>query len=177
MKIYNYLIILLFITNKSLSQNNQLKKTGDYLRIILPVSALSTSFILNDKNGKKQFAKSFIATQLITFGLKTVIHKPRPDLSNNNSFPSGHTSTVFQSAAFIQKRYGWEYGIPAYVLAGVTGYSRINAKKHDYWDVFAGAVIGISSSYLFTTNRDYKKINLTYNANKNGGTLNFRYTF
>ncbi|WP_419213141.1 hypothetical protein ACNR9Q_03095 [Maribacter sp. X9] len=30
------------------------------------------------------------------------------------------------------------------------GYCRINAQKHDGWEVLAGAVIGISSAYIFT---------------------------
>ena len=52
--------------------------------------------------------------------------------------------------AFIQRRYGWKWGIPAYVVSTYVGWSRVYGKKHDWWDVAAGAAIGVGSSYLFT---------------------------
>lgn len=42
--------------------------------------------------------------------------KDRPDDSGDDSFPSGHTDS-FMAATFIQQRYGWQYGLPAYVAA------------------------------------------------------------
>ncbi len=92
-------------------------------------------------------------------------------------FPSGHTSTTFQSASFIQRRYGWKYGIPAYALAAFTGYSRINAQKHDGWDVLAGAVVGIGSSYLFTTPYQKEHMELTLSSWQNQRLLGFTYKF
>ena len=50
----------------------------------------------------------------------------------------------------MRKRYGWEYGIPAYVAATFVAYSRVESDQHYTRDVIAGAVIGIVSSYLFT---------------------------
>jgi membrane-associated phospholipid phosphatase len=154
------LLSIFFYSIFSFSQNNTEELTsgqqtvstiGDVLLFGMPIAAGLTTIIIKDKEGSWQFAKGFLVNQALTIGLKAIVQKPRPDLSNNNAFPSGHTSTTFQSAAFIQKRYGWKYGIPAYALAGFTAYSRIAAKKHDGWDVAAGIVIGVGSSYLFTT--------------------------
>jgi membrane-associated phospholipid phosphatase len=50
----------------------------------------------------------------------------------------------------MRKRYGWEYGIPAYAAATFVAFSRVEAKDHYTHDVIAGAFIGIASSYLFT---------------------------
>lgn len=61
-----------------------------------------------------------------------------------------HSSVSFTSASFIQRRYGWEWGIPAYVLSTYVAWSRVYSKKHDGWDVLAGAAIGIGCSYIFT---------------------------
>ena len=61
-----------------------------------------------------------------------------------------HTSVSFAGAAFIQRRYGWKWGIPAYAVASYVGWSRTYGKKHDWWDVAAGAAIGIGSAYIFT---------------------------
>ena len=57
---------------------------------------------------------------------------------------------AFQGAAFIQRRYGWKYAIPAYLVSGYVVWGRVYAKRHDCWDVLAGAAIGIGSSYIFT---------------------------
>lgn len=140
-------------------QNETIQSSGDVLLFALPATALGTSLILGDYKGTWQFTKGALLNVAVTYGLKYAIRKDRPYDNGTLAFPSGHTSTTFQSAAFIQKRYGWKYGIPAYVLAGFTGYSRLQAHKHDGWDVLAGAIIGIGSAYLFTT--PYEKEHLT----------------
>lgn len=139
------------------TQNNH-KTVGDVLLITLPTLAMGSTFIWQDgQKGTYQFSKALAGTIAITYGLKLAINKPRPNRENNKSFPSGHTSVAFACAAFVQKRYGWEYGVPAYLLAGYVGYTRIKATKHDGWDVLAGAAIGVGTSYLFTKRYDNKK--------------------
>jgi len=169
--------ILYLCFQSSYSQNKTIKTSGDVLLVALPIAAISTTLIIGDKKGAWQFTKGFLVNGAISFGLKSIISKERPNMENNNSFPSAHTSVTFQSASFIQKRYGWKYGIPAYVLAGFTGYSRIDADKHDVLDVLAGAIIGVGSTYLFTTPYQQKHMELTY-SNKDGNYLiGFRYKF
>ncbi|MFI8603562.1 phosphatase PAP2 family protein [Cellulophaga baltica] len=143
--------LLLLGCQPLIAQDKAIETSGDILLFSLPVMALTGSLIARDYEGTWQFTKGAILNQGVTIGLKYVLNKNRPYGNGERAFPSGHTSTTFQSAAFIQKRYGWKYGIPAYVLAGFTGYSRINSQVHDGWDVLAGAVVGIGSAYLFTT--------------------------
>ena len=50
----------------------------------------------------------------------------------------------------MRKRYGWEYGLPAYAVASFVAYSRVESGEHHPQDVVAGAAIGIISSYIFT---------------------------
>jgi membrane-associated phospholipid phosphatase len=50
----------------------------------------------------------------------------------------------------MRKRYGWEFGIPAYAAATFVAVSRVEAKEHHVQDVLAGAAIGIASSYLLS---------------------------
>jgi membrane-associated phospholipid phosphatase len=85
----------------------------------------------------------------VTYGLKYTISEKRPN-GGSRSFPSGHTSLSFSAAEFMRKRYGWEYGVPAYAVASFVGYSRVESNQHHPRDVFAGAAIGILSSYIFT---------------------------
>ena len=72
----------------------------------------------------------------------------------DDAFPSGHASSAFQGAAFIQRRYGIKQAWPAYVLATYTGWTRVDADKHDTTDVLAGAALGIASSFVFAKRRD-----------------------
>ncbi|MGB5417813.1 phosphatase PAP2 family protein [Algibacter sp.] len=159
------------------SQNNTVETTGDILLFALPVATLASTFIINDTKGSWQFTKGLLVTEAVTFGLKASIIKKRPDLSNNNSFPSGHTSTTFQSASFIHIRYGFKYSIPVYALAGFTAFSRIDADKHDGWDILAGAIIGIGSSYIFTSEYQKEHMELTFNSQEDNYLIGINYKF
>jgi membrane-associated phospholipid phosphatase len=72
----------------------------------------------------------------------------------------------------MRKRYGWIYGIPAYVAASFVGYSRVEEKAHYAHDVLAGAAIGILSSYLFTTPYKGWQIKADVDGNYYGLSLN-----
>ncbi|EGR3322371.1 phosphatase PAP2 family protein [Vibrio parahaemolyticus] len=81
---------------------------------------------------------------------KKTIDEERPDKSDNDSFPSNHTANAFASATNLYLRYGWEAGLPAYSMAALVGVGRVEAKKHYWRDVLAGAALGTLSAYIFT---------------------------
>ena len=83
--------------------------------------------------------------------LKGTIDKPRPDKTNNNSFPSGHTSAAFTGATFIHRRYGFNSAWTAYIAASFVGYTRVYAEKHYWEDVLAGAILAGINSWIFTS--------------------------
>lgn len=126
------------------------RTSGDVGAILLPVAGLTAILINKDWEGLKQGVFAGATTLGVTYALKYIVKKDRPDHSDNHSFPSMHTSVSFTAAAFIQRRYGWKWGLPAYVLSTYVGWSRVYGKKHDWWDVAAGATIGAGSSYIFT---------------------------
>ncbi|WP_303315165.1 phosphatase PAP2 family protein [Flavivirga abyssicola] len=171
------LTILLVNCFYSFSQNKTIETAGDVILFTAPVAAVTTTLLFKDKKGRWQFTKGAILSSIITYGLKLSINKSRPDASNENSFPSGHTSVTFQAASFIHKRYGFKKSIPFYVLAGFTAFSRIDAKKHDHWDILVGALVGIGSSYLFTTPYQKKKLSLSFSNNNNNYLIGFKYKF
>lgn len=81
--------------------------------------------------------------------LKNTTHVMRPDGSNRNSFPSGHTATAFMTATMLSKEYGYLspwVSIGAYSIATATGLTRVANNKHWLSDVMVGAGIGILSS-------------------------------
>ncbi len=81
---------------------------------------------------------NFAYTELI----KVTVRRERPNGQDNQSFPSGHTSNAFALASVAERHYGWKIGVPAYLLAGVVGASRIGQDKHYLSDVVAGATLG-----------------------------------
>ncbi|MDO7170858.1 phosphatase PAP2 family protein [Mariniflexile sp. AS56] len=165
MRILAFIFVILFSVNSAFSQpSDAVTTSGDVLLFAMPVVAFGSTLVFNDKEGSWQFLKGFALNEITTYGLKFVVNKERPDKSNNHSFPSGHTSTTFQSASFLQKRYGWKYGVPAYVLASYTSFTRLQANKHDIVDCLAGAIIGVGSTYLFTTPYQEEHMELSFSS-------------
>lgn len=72
--------------------------------------------------------------------LKYLVHEPRPNGLDNQSWPSGHAAS---SAALS----GWNFtfGIP---LAAMTGILRVNANYHHTKDVVSGWAIGAGAQAL-----------------------------
>lgn len=123
--------------------------SGDIILVALPATALGLTFGRDDAAGRKQFYAAAATSVGATYALKYSVDKQRPD-GGDQSFPSGHSSTTFMAASFIQLRYGWAWGTPAYLAAAYTGWSRVESKRHWPEDVYAGAAIGIASSWLYT---------------------------
>ena len=150
------------------------ERTGDILQIALPLSALSSTFILKSKENRTQFWKSYISSISATYLLKYTINKKRPN-GNSYSFPSGHTTSAFSGAMFIQKKYGCKYGVPSLILASFVGYSRVYANMHYWGDVFAGATIGILGNIIFTKNNEKVNISLVRNQGNPNLMVNLQF--
>lgn len=132
------------------NQSGTISEIGDVVQIALPAGALIGSLWIGDTEGAWQLTKGVAATAAITHTLKFGYERLRPDGSENNSFPSGHTSAAFSGAAYIHHRYGNAWGIPAYAAATFVGGSRLWANKHYIDDVLAGGSIAVMSSLYFT---------------------------
>jgi membrane-associated phospholipid phosphatase len=126
-----------------------LNNFSDVLIYMAPSVAFGMTLMEEDTTGMKQFAESMVVTMGICTGFKYTVHSRRPD-GNPQSFPSGHTAIVVQSAEFMRKRYGWKFGLPVYAVAGYVGYMRATSGAHHTRDVLAGALIGFVSTYLIT---------------------------
>lgn len=96
----------------------------------------------------------------ITVGLKNVTHRQRPYLahpdlivgksnSTDYSFPSGHASVAFATATSLSLAFPkWYVIAPSFAYASAVGYSRMYLGVHYPSDVFAGALVGVGSSFL-----------------------------
>lgn len=82
------------------------------------------------------------ATVTVTV-LKYTVGRERPDGSNNQSFPSGHTITAFCVGPVVTQYWGWGAGAAVYTLGTVTALARVEGYHHYLSDTIAGATLGI----------------------------------
>ena len=133
---------------------DSLEDLGDILQYALPWAALFFVALTGSIRGAQSWAYAGIANSLLTFILKLAFNSTpwgkRPN-GGNNSFPSGHTSSAFMGAGFAHFYFGELWVIILYLLAGVTGYSRVVSENHWWRDVFAGAALGVLVSYITLT--------------------------
>lgn len=95
--------------------------------------------------------KSELIMSAFVFPIKAWSKQIRPDGSNDQSFPSGHTAQAFVSATFLHKEYGHKsiwYSIAAYTTASTVGIYRVLNNQHFVSDILVGASIGILSTNL-----------------------------
>lgn len=138
-------------------------------RDALVVAALGLPAIEGDWTGDLEAGGSMVAAFGVSEGLKAAFPERRPDGSDNKSFPSGHASVSFAAAASLQNRYGWKIGLPAQFVAAFVGFSRVEARKHHWYDVVAGAAIGEGSGFLITTKRNSNVRVLPWGDTSGGG--------
>jgi membrane-associated phospholipid phosphatase len=94
---------------------------------------------LHDASGA--MINALILTNASTLLLKLAANSDAPN-GEAHGWPSGHTSSSFTMAAVLDEFYGPQVGIPAYALAGLVAYSRIDDREHDLSDVIFGAALG-----------------------------------
>ena len=135
-------------------------KIGDYMQIATPVYALGMTVNEPGWEGTKEFAYSFGAMEATVYSLKYTIKERRPNRTDNHSFPSGHTASAFSGATFVHKRYGIKKAIVPYAMAGFTGFSRIVANKHYWWDTVAGAAISTAISWMIVDRYDGTQVSV-----------------
>jgi len=121
-------------------------------------------YVTNDKTLMRNGVRSAVAISFAvatSTGLKFLVHRDRPFKTYPNdivqgdpdvgplSFPSGHTTAAFASATALSLSYNkWYVTVPAYLYAGMVGYSRMRLGVHYPTDVLGGMVIGIGAGLL-----------------------------
>lgn len=94
---------------------------------------------------------------LLTSAMKYSVERKRPD-GGRHSFPSGHTSATFATAAVLDAHYGLKAGLPAYALGAYVAGARLHDRKHFASDTLVGAGIGLVSGRAV---RPWRRAHLT----------------
>jgi membrane-associated phospholipid phosphatase len=98
----------------------------------------------------RDLLRTQVVSQLLVQGIKAAVPRDRPDLSGDNSFPSGHAASTFASAVVFQRHLGKKWAIATYSVATYVAISRMHENKHHLSDVVFGAGLGIASGYSTT---------------------------
>ena len=153
-KSVSLLSFLLVPLSANASSSDNWETFSDVGTFGLVVTALALPAYKDDWEGFKQAGYSVVTATGVSSVVKSQIDAERPDNSGNDSFPSRHTANAFAAATTLDIRYGWKIGLPAYGIATLVGIGRVQADKHYWEDVLAGALIGSLSGWAFTDSFD-----------------------
>lgn len=146
---------------------------GAYGLIGITGSILAAGALRGDsklRNTGVDAAEAFAHAALVTYGLKLLAARERPNLGSgrghffsgydqaargDNSFPSGHSMGAWAVATVISKRYRDHKAVPwiAYSVAGLVSVARVAAQRHFAADVLVGAAAGYGIGTLVTSHR------------------------
>ena len=126
---------------------------------VIQVGGALSTFAIGKVSGRPAVAsvgsdlvRAQIVNTVLTQGIKIAVGRTRPD-GTRFSFPSGHASSSFATAAVLQRRLGWKVGAPAFAMATYVAASRLQENKHYPSDVVFGAALGIVSGRAVTVGR------------------------
>lgn len=139
-------------------------KVDDYLPIlpVLAVYGLNFAGVTgrhNFGNRTLLLAKAELFTMAIVYPTKYAVGRLRPDESEYDSFPSGHTAQAFMAATFMHKEYGHQsiwYSATAYATASTVAAMRVLNDRHYLSDVMFGAGVGIFATNLAYLTHQYR---------------------
>lgn len=121
----------------------------------------------------RDIVRAQVVSQVMVQSLKYVVRRDRPDHSNNQSFPSGHSASAFATATVLQRYYGWKVGVPAYALGSYVALARMSWNRHHATDVVMGAGFGIASARTVTMSMAKTKFSVGVQPQVGGASINF----
>lgn len=121
------------------------ERYGDRLQVALPLLALGCSVVTG---GAGEYLIRLATLEIVVHGSKAALGdlpmNQRPN-GSGKGFPSGHTAAAaFGASALLHECIQKSPVVKAVVVisAGFVGASRIEAEKHNIWQVLAGVLTG-----------------------------------
>ena len=167
------------VNNTPLTKTEKTIETiGTGVSIALPLVAGGITLLKHDRVGAAQLLVESALTVGTASALKSIVKERRPNGADYKSFPSETTALASSGSSFLWRRYGWEYGRPAFAASQFVSYSRVQADKHHWYDTLASSAIAIGYGYAITT--PFKKrynIDTALEAAPDGALVRLSYDF
>jgi membrane-associated phospholipid phosphatase len=109
---------------------------------VVLILLLIYKFLSTKGQNRYKFLLRYMVLIIIVELSKNIIGRLRPDKSDYKSFPSGHSANAWFIAA------SYDFNIFLVIWAFAVMISRISLRRHDIFDVFGGAILGITCAKI-----------------------------
>jgi len=152
----------------------------DVMTGVIPLGALWLTHIKDDEAGRKQYLWS-MGTSLVVINSARLAfndhdYGTRPN-GHPYGFPSGHIAFLGAGAAFLQDRYGWAWGVPAWFATAYTAEVRVADDHHRWRDVITAGVFAFAASKYFVTRHPDMTVKPLFDLGSGAGGLQLEYRF
>lgn len=134
------------------------QESGQAVAIAMPAIAVGVALHKRDYKGIAQLAVVTGLTYGTAYALKQIVKSCRPYAkpcthggSGWDSFPSTTSALASAPSSYMWGRYGWEWGVPMFVISKYPSWSMQKARKNKLWDGLATTAISFGYNQLFTT--------------------------
>jgi hypothetical protein len=122
--------------------------SGEIVAYAMPVLAGGLAAYKRDWHGLAQLTLVTGLTYGTAYGLKQLVRERRPDGTGWDSFPSTTSGLASAPSQFVWHRYGWEWGVPFFLVSKYPGYALDRAKKNRIWDSLGSLAISFTYNEL-----------------------------
>lgn len=164
--------VLLLSSPAFAAPDPSLRKAGNIIVVALPVAAVGVSLLHDeDWRGIGEFAFSAGLTVGSAFLIRQVVREQRPDGSDFHTLTPPDLALADASADYLWSRYGWRYGVPAYLAASVVSYALTDSKKNHWYDTVASGALAFSFNYALVDRYHPGRYRVTAETRPSGGAM------
>lgn len=132
--------------------------SGKAVAYAMPAVALGVAAYHKDWKGVAQLTVATGLTYGLAYGLKQLVKSCRPYAKpcapggpGWDSFPSTTSAISSAASSFTWRRYGWEWGLPLFVISKYPSYALQKSRQNKIWDGLASTGIAWGVNAIFTT--------------------------
>jgi hypothetical protein len=163
---------VLVIPASASAASGDLRKVGNILTVALPVTAIGVSLLHHrDWRGLGEFAVSAGLTVGSAYMIRQMVREQRPDHSDFHTLTPPDLALADASADYLWSRYGWRYGVPAYLASALVSYSLSDAKKNHWYDTLASGALAFGFNYAIVDRYHERRVHVTAETTPHGGAM------
>ncbi len=150
-----------------------MRKAANIVTIALPITAIGVSLLHHrDWKGIGEFAVSAGLTVGSALIIRQIVRNQRPDhLGDFHSLTPPDLALADASSDYMWSRYGWRYGVPAYLASAFVSYALTDAKKNHWYDTLATGALAFGFNYAIVDRYRPGRYHVSAEAAPNGGAM------